>query len=144
MDFRRIHEFSLNSMDFHQIPWIFTGFPWNSMKIIALIEECWSSELGCQLRGHRQASASTAHEVCWATLQFHLCLCDTTARVHDRKQCGTEPETRALCQRDLHAPAASSRRDYAYTVGPFSENNACTGVRLSRNHYSEREETRSG
>ena len=56
MDFRRIHAFSLNSMDFHQIPWIFTGFPWNSMTIIALIEECWSSELGRQLRGDRQAS----------------------------------------------------------------------------------------
>ena len=40
----------------------------------------------------------------------------------------TKKLARALYQRSLHAPVASFRRNYACTVGPFSENNACTGV----------------
>ena len=48
--------------------------------------------------------------------------------------------TQALYQTDLHAPAASFRRDYTCTVCPFSENNACTNVfyLLSQTHCTQK------
>ena len=56
-----------------------------------------------------------------------LCSIDHMITCNSEEQaCGTELETQALYQKDLHAPATSFRRGYTCTVCPFSENSTCT------------------